>query len=247
MSGHSRWSTIKHKKAAADSKRSKVWTKIIRELTVAARSGGGDASGNPRLRTAVDKARAANMPGDTVERAIKKGTGEGGDVQFEELVYEAYGPGGTAVYVDVLTDNKNRTASEIRHVLERNGGKLAAAGSVAYLFKKQGVLTFEGGDEDRLTELGIELGADDVRADGGVVTMTTEPGAFVGVKEALAKRGVVPSAGEVAMVPSTTVKLEGKDAAQMLRLLTALEDHDDVQGVAANFDIDAELLEQLTA
>src|SRR5437879_3472270 len=158
MSGHNKWSTIKHKKAAVDAKRSKSWTKIIKEITVSARIGGGDPTGNPRLRSAIDKARGANMPNDNIARAIKKGTGAEGDVHYEELAYEAYGPGGVAMLIEIMTDSRNRTASEIRHVLERHNGKLAAAGAVSYLFKKQGVLTFEGASEDEITELAIELG-----------------------------------------------------------------------------------------
>src|SRR5215510_2386136 len=182
MSGHNKWSTIKHKKAAADARRSKVWTKLIKEITVSARLGGGDPTGNPRLRAAIDKARAANMPNDNVTRAIKKGTGEEGGVHYEELTYEAYGPGGVALLIEIMTDSRNRTASEIRHVLEKHNGKLAAAGAVAYLFKKQGLMTFEGASEDQITEIAIDLGAEDVRAGASSVDVLTDPHDFEKVK-----------------------------------------------------------------
>ncbi|HJZ85492.1 MAG TPA: YebC/PmpR family DNA-binding transcriptional regulator [Polyangia bacterium] len=247
MSGHSKWSTIKHKKAATDAKRSKIWTKIIKEITVAARMGGGDASGNPRLRAAVDKARAANMPNDNVQRAIRKGTGEEGGVHYEELSYEAYGPGGVALLIDIMTDSRNRTAAEIRHVLERHNGKLAAVGAVAYLFKKHGVLAFEGASEDALTELAIDLGADDVRASPTTIEVITDPHDFEKIRDGFIAKGFKPTHAEVQMVPSTTVRIEGKDAESMVKLLSALEDHDDVQNVHANFDIDDKVLEQLSA
>lgn len=247
MSGHNKWSTIKHKKAAADAKRSKAWTKIIKEITVSARIGGADPGGNPRLRSAIDKARAANMPNDNITRAIKKGTGEDGGVQYEELTYEAYGPGGVAVLVEIMTDSRNRTASEIRHVLEKHNGKLAAAGAVAYLFKKQGVLTFEGANEDQVTELAIELGAEDVQPSGTTISVTTDPASFETIKAGFEAKGLKATHAEVAMVPSTTVKLEGNHAESMVKLMNALEDHDDVQNVYANFDIDDKVLEQLSA
>ena len=249
MSGHNKWSTIKHKKAAVDAKRSKVWTKIIKEITVAARLGGGDASGNPRLRAGVDKARAANMPNDTITRAIKKGTGEEGGVHYEELTYEAYGPGGVALLVEIMTDSRNRTASEIRHLLERHNGKLAASGAVSYLFKKQGVLTFEksAASEDQLTELAIELGAEDVRAGETTIDVVTDPHSFEQVRAGFEGKGLKPTAAEVQMVPSTSVRIEGHEAESMVKLMTALEDHDDVQNVYANFDIDDKILEQLSA
>jgi YebC/PmpR family DNA-binding regulatory protein len=247
MSGHNRWSAIKHKKAAADSKRSKVWTKIIKEITVAARVGGGDVGGNPRLRSAVDKARGANMPNDNIARAIKKGTGEDGGVQYEELAYEAYGPGGVAIIIEIMTDSRNRTASEIRHVLEKHNGKLAAAGAVAYLFKKQGVLTFEGASEDQITEIAIDLGAEDVRAGGTNVDVFTEPHDFEAVKAGFEAKGLKPTHAAVQMIPSTSVRLEGHNAESLVKLMNELEDHDDVQNVYANFDIDDKVLEQLSA
>jgi YebC/PmpR family DNA-binding regulatory protein len=247
MSGHNKWSTIKHKKAAADAKRSKSWTKIIKEITVSARLGGADPGGNPRLRSAIDKARAANMPNDNVSRAIKKGTGEDGGVQYEELTYEAYGPGGVAMLVEIMTDSRNRTASEIRHLLERHNGKLAAAGAVAYLFKKQGVLTFEGASEDQITEIAIDLGADDVRAAETTVDVITDPHSFEAVRAGFEQKGLRPTHAEVQMVPSTSVRIDGKEAESMVKLMNALEEHDDVQNVYANFDIDDKVLEQLSA
>jgi YebC/PmpR family DNA-binding regulatory protein len=248
MSGHNRWSKIKHTKAASDAKKSKGWTKLLKEITVAAKSG-GDPSGNPRLRTAVDKGRASNIPNDTIKRAIQKGTGELGAETYEELVYEVYGPGGTAVVVDVLTDNRNRTAGEIRKLLERNHGKLAAAGSVLYLFKKQGHIVFEKGatSEDVLMEAALEAGADDVRTDGDVFLVVTEPGKMIEVRESLEKKSIKPEHSEVGMYPENSVKLEGHDAETMWKLVQALEDHDDVQNVYANYDIDDALLEQLSA
>ena len=245
MSGHNKWSTIKHKKAAVDAKRSKAWTKIIKEITVSARLGGGDPNGNPRLRAAIDKGRAANMPNDNITRAIKKGTGEEGGVHYEELAYEAYGPGGVAMLIEIMTDSRNRTASEIRHVLERHNGKLAAAGAVSYLFKKHGVLTFEGASEDAITELAIELGADDVRAAETTVDVITDPHDFEKVREGFVEKGMKPTTAELQMVPSTTVRIEGREAESMVKLMNALEDHDDVQNVYSNFDIDEKELEAL--
>jgi YebC/PmpR family DNA-binding regulatory protein len=249
MSGHSKWSTIKHKKAATDAKRSKVWTKIIKELTVAARLGGGDASGNPRLRAAVDKARGANMPNDTIDRAVKKGTGELGGVSYEEITYEGYGPAGVAVLVDVTTDNRNRTVGEIRHIFERAGGHMGASGSVAWMFKKRGVLLLakSAASEDRMMELALDAGADDVKDAGEMWEVDCAPNVFMAVKDALAKAGLTVANAEVAMVPENRIKLEADKAESMLKLVGNLEDNDDVQNVWANFDIDDELLERLTA
>ena len=246
MSGHNRWSKIKHKKAASDAKKSKGWTKYIKEITMCARSG-ADPSGNPRLRAAIDKARGENMPADTIQRAIKKGSGELEQVSYEELVYEVYGPGGTAIVVDILTDNRNRTASEIRFLLERNNGKLANAGSVTYLFKKRGTIVFDshGIDEDKLMEAALELGAEDIQTQEGMTQVLTSPGSFYDVKEALEKKGFKPQAGEVGMIADTHVRLEGKEATQMAKLMTQLEDHDDVQNVYVNADIDEAVFEQL--
>jgi YebC/PmpR family DNA-binding regulatory protein len=248
MSGHNRWSKIKHQKAASDAKKSKGWTKLLKEIAVAAK-GGGDPDGNPRLRTAIDKARASNIPNDTIKRAIQKGTGELAADSYEDLVYEVYGPGGTAVVVEILTDNRNRTAGEIRKLLEKNNGKLAASGSVLYLFHKQGHIVFEKGsvDEDALMEAALEAGADDVKTVGDVFLVVTEAGKMIEVRDALDKKGMKPAHAEVGMYPETTVRLEGKDAEAMLKLVNALEDHDDVQNVYANYDIDDALVEQISA
>jgi YebC/PmpR family DNA-binding regulatory protein len=247
MSGHNRWSKIKHTKAASDAKKSKGWTKLLKEITVAAKSG-GDPDGNPRLRTAVDKARASNIPNDTIKRAIQKGTGELAAESYEELIYEVYGPGGTAVVVEILTDNRNRTAGEIRKLLEKGNAKLAASGSVLYLFHKKGHILFDKAvGEDKLMEAALEFGADDVRADGDGFLVETEAGKMIEVREKLEKQGLPPLHSEVGMYPDTSVRLEGNDAAAMIKLVQALEDHDDVQNVYANYDIDDALLEQLSA
>jgi len=249
MSGHNKWSTIKHKKAATDAKRSKVWTKIIKEITVAARIGGGDIGGNPRLRAAVDKGRGANMPNDTIDRAIKKGTGELGGVSYEEVVYEGYGPGGVAVLVDATTDNRNRTVGEIRHTFEKYAGNLGASGSVAWMFKKRGVINIAkaAAAEDQLMELALDAGADDVKEAGDSWEVDTTPTAFEAVKDALVKGGVALGHAEVAMVPENRVHLDADKAETMLKLMNALEDNDDVQNVWANFDIDDDVLERLSA
>jgi YebC/PmpR family DNA-binding regulatory protein len=245
MSGHNRWTKIKHKKAASDAKKSKGWTKFIKEITVSARMGGADPSGNPRLRGAVDKARADNMPTETIQRAIKKGSGDLDQVNYEELTYEVYGPGGAAIIVDILTDNRNRTASELRHLIEKGNGKLAASGSVLYQFKKRGTIVFESGavDEDKLMEAALEVGADDLQTQEGVVQVLTSPQHYLDIKEHLEKAGFKAAGGEVGMIAETTTRLEGKDAEQMARLLVSLEDHDDVQAVFSNADIDEEILE----
>ncbi len=247
MSGHSKWSTIKRKKGAADAKRGKIFTKLIREIATAARLGGGDPGANPRLRLAIDRARDANMPKDNIERAIKKGVGGGEGESFEEVVYEGYGPGGTAIYVETLTDNKNRTVGEIRHVLTRFGGNLGASGCVAYLFEKRGVASFDAGaiDLDSLMEAALEAGAEDVRELGESVDVVTSPGSLAAVVEALAEGGFAPEESRVAMEPSTTVKLEGSQAETMLRVADALEDLDDVQSVYANFDISEEEMQRI--
>ena len=238
MSGHNRWTKIKHKKEASDSKRSKVWTKLIKELTVSARVGGGDPGGNPRLRAAVDKARGVNMPNDTIDRAIKKGTGDLEGVSYEEFAYEVFGPGGTAVLVEVMTDNRNRTAGDIRSLITRHGGNLGASGSVSYMFKKQGLIVYEATGavtEDKVTDLAIELGADDVRSEGDSFVVVTEPKAFEAIRDGLKKGGLPePAHAEVTMVPQNTVKL-----------VAALEDNDDVQNVYSNMDVDESVLESL--
>jgi YebC/PmpR family DNA-binding regulatory protein len=248
MSGHNRWSKIKHAKAASDAKKSKGWTKLLREIAVAA-AGGSDPAHNARLRTAVDKARAGNVPNDTIKRSIQKGAGELEGASYEDLVYEVYGPGGTAVVVEILTDNRNRTAGEIRKLLERHNGKLAAANSVMYLFHKQGHILFEKAAvaEDALMEAALEAGADDVRADGEGFLVVTPPGHMADVRDGLEKKGMKSVHAEVGMYPDTHVRLEGRDAEQMLKLVGALEDHDDVQAVHANYEVDAALYEQMHA
>ncbi|HZL19970.1 MAG TPA: YebC/PmpR family DNA-binding transcriptional regulator [Polyangia bacterium] len=248
MSGHNRWSKIKHKKEASDSKKSKLWTKVIKELTLSARLGGGDVSGNPRLRAAADKARSVNMPNDTIDRAIKKGTGDLEGVNYEEFNYEVFGPGGAAVLVEIMTDNRNRTASDIRSVITRHGGNLGASGSVGWMFKKQGLIVYEKVvvDEDKVTELAIELGADDIRAEGESLVVVTEPKQFEEIRDKLKKSGLPdPVSAEVTMVPQNVVKLVGKDAEGAVKLVNALEDNDDVQNVYSNMDVDDSVLESL--
>jgi YebC/PmpR family DNA-binding regulatory protein len=248
MSGHNRWSKIKHKKEASDSKKSKVWTKVIKELTLSARLGGGDIAGNPRLRAAADKARSVNMPNDTIDRAIKKGTGDLEGVNYEEFNYEVFGPGGAAVLVEIMTDNRNRTASDIRSVITRHGGNLGASGSVGWMFKKQGLIVFEKAvvDEDKVTELAIDLGADDIRAEGESLVVVTEPKQFEDIRDKLKKAGLPdPVSAEVTMVPQNVVKLVGKDAEGAVKLVNALEDNDDVQNVYSNMDVDDSVLESL--
>ena len=243
MSGHNRWSTIKHKKAAADAKKSKGWTKLIKEITVAARSGGGDPTGNPRLRTAMDKGRAANVPNDTIDRAIKKGTGEGGGEVMEELVYQAYGPGGVAIIVELATDNRNRTASELRKILERQNAKIDPSGSVLHKFKKRGQLIFEASEkvsEDVVTEAALELGADDVRAEGDTIVVLTEPSSFHEINEAFVKKGLKPEVAEVGMLPEMTVSVSVKDGESIGKLVNLLEEHDDVLNVYTNHEEPAE-------
>jgi YebC/PmpR family DNA-binding regulatory protein len=249
MSGHSKWSTIKHKKGAADAKRGKIFTKLIKEITVAARIGGADPGGNPRLRKALAEARANNMPSDNVERAIKKGTGELEGQAFEDIVYEAYGPGGVAVLIELTTDNRNRTVAEIRHLLERHGAKMATSGAVSRLFHKRGVVVLDAGlaSEDRVMELGLDLGADDVRASGGGFEVLVDPGGLEAARAGFEKAGLVPSSAEIAAIPETLVRLEGHAAETMLKLMAALEDHEDVQKVWANFDIDDDVMERFSA
>jgi YebC/PmpR family DNA-binding regulatory protein len=246
MSGHNRWSKIKHKKGASDAKKSKVWTKVIKEITISARSS-GDVNGNPRLRAAVDKARSVNMPNDTIERAIKKGTGELEGVNYEEFNFEAYGPGGTAILMEILTDNRNRTTGEIRSLLTKNNGNLGSAGSVAWMFKKHGVVVYDGStvDENKVTDAAIELGADDVRSEDGVVTVVTEPKEFFRIRDGLKAAGMPePVTAEVTMIPQNKVHLTGRDAEVALKLLDALEDSDDVQNVYSNLDVDEAELEK---
>ncbi|MDD4179042.1 MAG: YebC/PmpR family DNA-binding transcriptional regulator [Candidatus Margulisbacteria bacterium] len=247
MSGHSKWATIKHAKAKTDAQRGKVFTKIIREITSAAKIGGGDPGGNPRLRLAIDKAKAANMPGDNIKRAVEKGTGGGGTV-LEELTYEGYGPGGVAIMIEVMTDNRNRAAGEIRNLLEKGGGNLGSAGSVAYIFKRKGSIVFEktGVNEDQLTMAAIDAGAEDISSEESTIEVVTTPEDFEKIRDALKTKGFNPSSAEVTMVPSTTVKLTGEPAQKALKLVANLEDHDDVQAVHANFDISDEEIERIS-
>src|SRR5262252_8774102 len=248
MSGHNRWSKIKHKKEASDSKKSKLWTKVIKELTVSARIGGGDISGNPRLRAAVDKARGVNMPNDTIDRAIKKGTGDLDGVTYDEFHYEVFGPGGTAILVEIMTDNRNRTAGEIRSVITRHNGNLGASGSVGWMFKKQGLVVFEktAVDENKLTDQAIELGAEDIKTEGESLVVVTDPKEFERIRDGLKKAKLPePLSAEVTMVPQNVVRVEGKDAEGAVKLVNALEDHDDVQNVYSNMDVDDSVLESV--
>lgn len=245
MSGHSKWSSIKHKKGAADAKRGKVFTRIIKELTVAARVGGGDPDSNPRLRTVVADAKAANMPADNIKRAIRRGTGEEPGVSYEEATYEGYGPGGAALMLETLTDNKNRTVSEIRHLLSKHGGNLGETNSVAWMFAKQGYILIEKSkvDEDDLMGVALETGADDVRDDQDNWEVLTSPEDFHRVLEAVKGLGVETLMAEVAMLPQNYINLEGKTAQQMLKLMGLLEDHDDVQHVWSNFNVEEKEIE----
>jgi YebC/PmpR family DNA-binding regulatory protein len=248
MSGHSKWSTIKRKKGAVDAKRGKIFGKLAKEITVAARLGGGDPAGNPRLRVAIAAAKAENMPNDNITRAIRKGTGETGGVVLEEVFLEGYGPGGVALMVETLTDNKNRTISDVRHLLSRYGGNLGEPGCVAWMFDKKGVIVFDrqGVNEDELLEAALECGAEDLQSDETQFEVLTDPAAFLEVKEALEGQGFKPTLAEVQMRPKNTVKIaEEKSAQQVLKLVEMLEEHDDVNDVFANFDIPDKLLEAL--
>ena len=239
MSGHSKWHSIKHKKGALDAKRGKLFTKFIKEITVAARTGGGDPDANARLRKAILDAKSGNMPNDTIDRAIRRGTGEEEGVNYEEITYEGYGPGGVALLIESMTDNRNRTVAEIRHIFSKNGGNLGESGSVGWLFEKKGYIVVEKAakSEDELFELAIEAGADDLRDDEDNFEIITSPEAFDAVLTAVKGSGIEPQVAEVEMVPQNYIRLEGSDARQMLKLMEALEDHDDVQKVSANFDI----------
>ncbi len=247
MAGHSKWANIRHRKSAQDAKRGKIFTKLIREITVAARIGGGDPAANPRLRAAVDKALGANMPKDTIDRAIKKGSGALEGDNYEEVRYEGYGPGGVAVMVDCLTDNRNRTVAEVRHVFTKAGGNLGTDGSVAYLFTKLGVLNFPAGsDEDAIMEAALEAGADDIVTDeDGNIEVLTAPENFEAVKSALEQAGLKPESAEITMRASTSVKLAAGEAEKMIRLLEKLEDLDDVQEVYSNADISEDVLAKI--
>lgn len=249
MSGHSKWSTIKRKKGALDAKRGKIFTKLIKEITIAARLGGGDPDGNPRLRTAIQTAKGANMPQDNITRAIAKGTGELEGVNYEECAYEGYGPNGVAILISVLTDNRNRTGAEIRHILTKNNGTMAEPNAVAWNFEKKGLFLVlqESVDEETLMELALEAGAEDFESTDDLFEIHTSPDAFETVREALEQSGIPTESAELAMLPKSTVKLEGKEAEQMLRLMEALEDNDDVQNVYANFDISEEQMAEASA
>ncbi len=249
MSGHSKWSTIKHKKGAADAKRGKVFSKLIKEITVAARLGGGDTAANPRLRTVILKAKDANMLADNIKRAIQKGTGELPGVNYEEIVYEGYGPGGVAVLAEVLTDNKNRTVAEIRHIFSRHNGNLGETGCVSWMFQTRGLIAVDKGgvDEERLLEIVLEAGAEDLNEEEDSFEVTMDPAEFEKVKQAVEDTGISCSFAEVTKIPQSTIRLEGKEAEQMLRLLSALEDNEDVNAVHANFDIDDEIIERIGA
>jgi YebC/PmpR family DNA-binding regulatory protein len=249
MSGHSKWSSIKHKKGAADAKRGKIFTKLIREITTAARIAGGDPEANSRLRVAISQAKAENMPKDNIEKAIKKGTNalEGGE-NYEEHIYEGYGPGGTAILVEALTDNKKRTTAEVRHILSRLNGNLAEAGSVSWLFSKKGYITFEkqSVDEDKIMEIALEAGAEDISADESAIEVITDLGSYEKVRKAFDNTRLKYTVAELSMIPQNWVRLDGKNAETMLKLMEALEDLDDVQNVYANFDIPADELERLS-
>jgi YebC/PmpR family DNA-binding regulatory protein len=245
MSGHSKWASIKHKKGALDAKRGKIFTRLIKELTVAARNGGGDPDMNPRLRSVIADAKAANMPADNIKRAIRKGTGEEPGVSYEEAQYEAYGPGGAAVIIDVLTDNKNRTVGELRHMLEKHGGNLASTNAVAWMFNKKGYIVVEKSkaDEEKLLGAVLDAGADDMQDDDGNWEVLSAPEAFMAVRDAVKQLGIEPVSAQVSMIPQNLVMLEGKVAQQMLKLMEVLDDLDDVQHVWSNFDVSEQEIE----
>ena len=247
MSGHSKWSTIKHKKAKEDAKKGKVFTKLIKEITISARVGGGDPNGNPRLRSAIAAGKAANMPHDNIQKAIKKGTGELPGVTYEEAGYEGYGPGGVAMLIETLSDNKNRTVSEIRHILTKHGGNMGEAGCVGWMFEKKGLFLVDqsAAKEEELMELALEAGADDFSVEDKIYEIVTSVENFEEVKEVLKSRNVQCSLAEITMVPKSTVKLQGDQAQRMLQLMEALEDHDDVKKVYANFDISTKEMEKV--
>jgi YebC/PmpR family DNA-binding regulatory protein len=247
MSGHSKWSTIKHKKAAQDAKRGAMFTKVIKELTVAARLGGGDVDMNPRLRTATLKAKAVNMPQDTMQRAIMKGTGELPGVSYEEVTYEGYGPSGVAMIVTALTDNRNRTVAEIRKIFSKNGGNLGESGCVAWMFQKKGLIVVDKDkiDEDELLGIALDAGAEDVRPGDAMYEVITSVEDFEPVKQGITAKSIEPSSSEISLLPQTTVRVEGNQARQLLKLMDELEEHDDVQNVYANFDIPDEVMAEV--
>jgi len=246
MSGHSKWHSIKHKKAATDSKRGRIFTRLIKEMTAAARNGGGDVDANPRLRLAVSTAKAANMPADNIKKAIMRGTGELPGVTYEDVNYEGYGPGGVAIFMHVLTDNRNRTVAELRHMLSKNGGNLGETGCVGWMFDRKGLFVVEksAADEEKLFELALGAGADDMREEGDTFEILSTPENFEGVRAALEAATIPTETAEVSMIPQNLIKLEGKSAQTMLKLMEALEDHEDIQNVWANFDIDESEMEE---
>jgi YebC/PmpR family DNA-binding regulatory protein len=247
MSGHSKWATIKHKKGALDAKRGKIFTRLIKEITIAAKGGGGDPDGNPRLRTAILAAKAENMPAENIKRAIQRGTGELEGVNYEEITFEGYGPGGVAIIVEVTTDNRNRSVSEIRHAFSKNGGNLGESGSVRFMFSKKGIIAVEksAATEERLMDIVLEHGGEDLSDEGDSWELITDPGAYEAVLAAVKAAGIPTTMNEITMLASTYTKLEGSAASQMIRLLEALEDFDDTQNVYSNFDMDAEQMEQV--
>ncbi|KUK13399.1 MAG: YebC/PmpR family DNA-binding transcriptional regulator [Synergistetes bacterium] len=247
MAGHSKWANIRHRKAQVDAQKGKVFAKVIRAIITAAREGGGDPEKNPRLRLAIQWAREVNMPSENIKRAIQRGTGELPGATYEEVNYEGYGPGGVAVLVEAVTDNRNRTTAEIRHIFSKYGGNLGEVGCVSWVFERKGVLTFEGVSEDEVMEIALDAGAEDVRVqEDGTIEVLTDPKDFITVREAFENSNVKPVRAEVTMIPKTTTRLEGDDAIRMLKLMEALEDHDDVQHVYANFDIPDEIMEKIS-
>ncbi len=249
MSGHSKWSTIKHKKAATDAKRGKLFSKIVKEITVAAKEGGGDPESNARLRTIINTARAANMPSENIDKAIKKGTGELPGVSYEQVTYEGYGPNGVALMIEALTDNRNRTVAELRHVLDKRGGRLGENGCVAWMFTRRGMIVVPGEstDEDSIMEIALDCGAEDVVAEDEQFIIYTEPKELMTVRDGIEAKGLPITSAALTMEPKSTVKLEGKDAERMLVLMESLEDQDDVQSVYANFDIDDSVFSEYAA
>lgn len=246
MAGHSKWANIKHRKGAQDAKRGKIFTKIIKEITIAARLGGGDLDANPRLRKAVSNAKSNNMPADKIDRAIKKGTGELEGVAYEEITYEGYGPGGVALMMDVITDNKNRTVAEVRHILSKYGGNLGESGSVSWMFDKKGqiILNSDAGDEDDVFEAAIDAGAENFENDNDIYSISTEPTDLMDVRDSLENSGYDIRSAEIDMVPKTYQKLEGKEAVSALKLMDALDDNDDINKLYSNLDVDEEVLLQ---
>ncbi len=249
MSGHNKWAKIKRKKGVTDTKRGRIFTRIIKEMTIAARDGGGNPQGNPRLRLAIEKAQAANMPADNIKRAIQKGTGELPGVAYEEVTYEGYGPGGIALIIESVTDNKNRTVAEVRHLLDKYNGKFGAANSVSWMFHRKGLMYVQKSsfDEDKLLDIILEAGADDMKSDDELYEIITAPENFTTVKQTLESKGIKLENAEIQLIPENTVRVEGKEAEQVLKLVEALEDHEDVQHLYTNFDIDEKVLATFNA